>query len=242
MLETKNLTTYHGRVKAINGINLKMNNGEIIAIIGANGAGKTTLLETIAGINRPEKGEVLYNNENLTKVPSYKMVSKGIALVPEGRQIFANLTVRENLILGMYSKYRKEKNNIKDKIDKMIEMFPGLKKHLKNTAGNLSGGEQQMLAIARALMSDPKVILLDEPSVGLAPIIVKEILTTMEKIRDELGAMMILVEQNVKAALSVADRGYVMNRGKIVLEGNAKELMENPLVKSTYLGYADSAG
>ncbi|WP_099361614.1 ABC transporter ATP-binding protein [Fredinandcohnia onubensis] len=239
-LRTINLTTYHGRVKGIDGINLVVNPGEIISIIGANGAGKSTLLGTISGIYKPTDGEVFYNDTSLTRVKSHKVVEQGISLVPEGRQIFSNLTVKENLILGMYFKYRKEKQIVSTKIDRMIEMFPGLQKHMNSVAGTLSGGEQQMLAIARALMSDPKVILLDEPSMGLAPLIVKEILDIMKQIRDEFGAMVILVEQNVKAALSVADRAYVMDRGKFVLEGRANELIQNPLVQSTYLGYTEN--
>lgn len=240
ILRTTNLTTYHGRVRGIDGINLVVNPGEIISIIGANGAGKSTLLGTISGIYKPTEGEVFYNESAITKVKSHKVVEQGISLVPEGRQIFSNLTVKENLILGMYFKYRKEKQLVASKIDRMIKMFPGLLKHMDSIAGTLSGGEQQMLAIARALMSDPKVILLDEPSMGLAPLIVKEILDIMKQIRDEFGAMVILVEQNVKAALSVADRAYVMDRGKFVLEGRADELIQNPLVQSTYLGYTEN--
>ncbi|MEH7225425.1 ABC transporter ATP-binding protein [Bacillus sp. JJ1566] len=239
-LRTTNLTTYHGRVRGIDGINLVVNPGEIISIIGANGAGKSTLLGTISGIYKPSEGDVFYEEVAISKLKAHKVIESGIALVPEGRQIFSNLTVKENLMLGMYFKYRKEKQLVATKIDRMIEMFPGLNKHINSVAGTLSGGEQQMLAIARALMSDPKVILLDEPSMGLAPLIVKEILDIMKKIRDEFGAMVILVEQNVKAALSVADRAYVMDRGKFVLEGKADELIQNPLVQSTYLGYTEN--
>ncbi|KAB2330454.1 ABC transporter ATP-binding protein [Cytobacillus depressus] len=236
-LQIKNLTTYHGRIKAIDRVNLHINEGEIVSIIGANGAGKSTLLGTIAGIYKASEGEITIGNQSITNIKGHKVVQNGVALVPEGRQIFSSLSVKENLILGMYAKYRKEKHLVASKIESMLKMFPGLVKHMNNTAGNMSGGEQQMLAIARALMSDPKIILLDEPSMGLAPLIVKEILAIMEEIRANLGAMVILVEQNVKAALSVADRAYVMDRGQFVLEGSADELLRNPQVQSTYLGY-----
>ena len=236
MLEVKNITTYHGRIKAIENINLHVEDGEIVSIIGANGAGKSTLLGTIAGMYKPTSGEITLDDKKISHLPDYKVIRQGVSLVPEGRQIFSSLSVRENLVLGMYYNYKKEKKQVQTKIDTMMEMFPGLVKHLHNTAGNLSGGEQQMLAIARSLMSDPKVILLDEPSMGLAPLIVKEILDIMKKIRDDLGTKVILVEQNVKAALTVANRAYVMERGEFVLQGEASELISNPLVQSTYLG------
>jgi branched-chain amino acid transport system ATP-binding protein len=237
MLQVTDLETYHGRIRAVNRVSLHVNEGEIVSIIGANGAGKSTLLGTLAGLYRPARGEVRLGGERLDKLPPNKVVRKGLSLVPEGRQIFSTLTVRENLVLGMYHKYRKEKKMLEPKIEAMMELFPGLKKHYKNVAGNMSGGEQQMLAIARGLMSDPKVILLDEPSMGLAPMIVKEILDTLRRIRDEMGTMVLLVEQNVKAALKVGDRAYVMDRGQFVLEGKAADLLNDPQVQSTYLGH-----
>ena len=237
MLRVTDLETYHGRIRAVNRVSLQVNKGEIVSIIGANGAGKSTLLGTLAGLYRPTRGEIWLEGERLDKLPSHKVVRKGLSLVPEGRQIFSSLTVRENLILGMYHKYRRERNKVESKIEAMMELFPGLKKHYKNIAGNMSGGEQQMLAIARGLMSDPKVILLDEPSMGLAPMIVKEILDTLKRIRDEMGTMVLLVEQNVQAALKVGDRAYVMDRGEFVMEGKASDLLNDPKVQSTYLGH-----
>lgn len=242
MLQVTGLETYHGRIRAVNRVSLHVNKGEIVTIIGANGAGKSTLLGTLAGLYRPTSGEIRLGEERLDKMPSHKVVRQGLSLVPEGRQIFSSLSVRENLVLGMYYKYRKEKRLLESKIESMMELFPGLKKHYKNAAGNMSGGEQQMLAIARGLMSDPKVILLDEPSMGLAPMIVKEILDTLVKIRDELGTMVLLVEQNVKAALRVGDRAYVMDRGEFVLQGNAADLLNDPQVQSTYLGHGREEG
>jgi branched-chain amino acid transport system ATP-binding protein len=237
MLQVKQLVTYHGRIRVLNSLSLYVNKGEIVSIIGANGAGKSTLLGTLAGLYKATEGEVLLDGENLTGLPANKVVRHGLSLVPERRQIFSNLTVRENLILGMYYKYRKEKHLINFKLEQMIELFPGLKKHMTNLGGNLSGGEQQMLAIGRGLMSDPKIILLDEPSMGLAPMIVKEILEIMRRIREELGMMVILVEQNVKAALKVGDRAYVMDRGEFILEGSSAEILDDPMVQSTYLGH-----
>jgi len=237
MLQVTDLETYHGHIRAVNRVSLQVNKGEIVSIIGANGAGKSTLLGTLAGMYRPARGEIWLEGERLDKLPSHKVVRKGLSLVPEGRQIFSSLTVRENLILGMYHKYRRERSKVEPKIEAMMELFPGLKKHYKNIAGNMSGGEQQMLAIARGLMSDPKVILLDEPSMGLAPMIVKEILDTLKRIRDEMGTMVLLVEQNVQAALKVGDRAYVMDRGEFVMEGKASDLLNDPKVQSTYLGH-----
>jgi len=241
MLQVNELVTYHGQIRALNRVNLRVEQGEIVSIIGANGAGKSTLLGTLAGLYRPSEGEIKLGEERLDRLPSNKVVRKGLSLVPEGRQVFSTLTVRENLMLGMYYKYQKEKKQLEPKIEEMMEMFPGLKKHYKNAAGNMSGGEQQMLAIARGLMSNPKVILLDEPSMGLAPMIVREILDTLCKIRDDLGTMVLLVEQNVKAALKVGDRAYVMDRGQFVLEGKASDLLHDPLVQSTYLGHGRDA-
>lgn len=237
MLQVKNVTTYHGRIRALNSVSLYVDHGEIVSIIGANGAGKSTLLGTLAGLNSTQQGEVYLNGTSLIGMPAYQVVQHGISLVPEGRQIFPSLTVLENLILGMYHKYRQEKKMVHGKIEKMLEMFPSLQKHLYRPGGNLSGGEQQMLAIARGLMSDPKIIMLDEPSMGLAPLIVQEILNILQRIRNELGTSVILVEQNVKAALTVGNRAYVLDKGSFVLEGKAADVMANSLVQSTYLGH-----
>lgn len=236
-LLVENLSTFHGKIRALHKINFHVGDREIVSIIGANGAGKSTLLGTIAGLYKPCEGKITLNGKNITNLPAYKVVRNGVSLVPEGRQIFSSLSVKENLILGMFHKYRKEREMVREKIESMLEMFPGLKKHINSTAGNLSGGEQQMLAIARSLMSNPEVILLDEPSMGLAPIIVKEIMDIMNKIKKELGTKVVLVEQNIKAALNVADRVYVMDQGKFVLEGNADELLHNPIIQKTYLGH-----
>ncbi|WP_318503189.1 ABC transporter ATP-binding protein [Bacillus sp. T3] len=236
MLKVQDLTTHIGKIEILHGVNVQVNKGEIVAIIGANGAGKSTLLNTLGGLYRPTSGTVMLDDKVMNKYPAHKVVGKGLSLVPEGRQIFTNLTVKENLMLGMYSKYYKEKNLAQDNLTKILDMFPGLKKHLNNIGGNLSGGEQQMLAIGRGLMSNPKIILLDEPSMGLAPKIVNEILDTLKVIKNDLGTMIILVEQNVKAALKVADRAYVMDQGNIILHGSSEEIAANPQVMSAYLG------
>jgi branched-chain amino acid transport system ATP-binding protein len=236
MLRVENLSTRIGKIQILHSIHLEVNKGEIVSVIGANGAGKSTFLNTLAGIYIPYEGKVTLDGETISGYPSYKVVGKGLALVPEGRQIFSNLTVEENLLLGMYSKYFKEKKRAKENIEKVLEMFPGLKKHLHNLGGNLSGGEQQMLAIGRGLMSNPKIILLDEPSMGLAPMIVKEILDNLIVIKQQLGTMVILVEQNVKAALQVSDRVYVMDQGRFILSGTGEEISNNSQVQSAYLG------
>lgn len=236
MLQANGITAYHGRIRALHQVSLSVHPGEMVSIIGANGAGKSTLLGVLAGLYKPAQGEILLGKDRIEHLPAHQVVHKGISLVPEGRQVFTSLSVRENLILGMYHKYKREKHTVESKLEAMLEMFPGLKKHYKSAAGNMSGGEQQMLAIARGLMADPKIILLDEPSMGLAPFIVKEILVILQRIRDDLGTMVILVEQNVKAALKVADRVYVMDRGTFVLEGKPSDLLYDPMVQKTYLG------
>ncbi|MFS0644124.1 ABC transporter ATP-binding protein [Siminovitchia sp. 179-K 8D1 HS] len=236
MFQVENLSTSIGKIQILHSIDFHVNEGEIISIIGANGAGKSTLLNTLAGLYRSFEGKVTLRDEVITGLPAYKVVGKGLSLVPEGRQVFPNLTVKENLLLGIYTKYYKDKNLVNKNLEKMLELFPGLKKHYNNLGGNLSGGEQQMLAIARGLMSNPKIILLDEPSMGLAPIIVAEILDILEIIKKEMGTMVILVEQNVRAALKVADRAYVMDQGRFIMDGPRDEISANPLVKSAYLG------
>lgn len=236
MLSVQGLSTHIGKIQILHDIDFHVNKGEIVAIIGANGAGKSTLLNTLAGLIQPSGGSVTLEDEMISGYPANKVVGKGLSLVPEGRQVFSNLTVKENLLLGMFSKYYKNKNLAYENLNKMIEMFPNLNKHLHNLGGNLSGGEQQMLAVARGLMSNPKIILLDEPSMGLAPLVVKEILDALVVIKEQLGTMVILVEQNVKAALKVADRTYVIDQGRILLNGTREEISSNPQVMSAYLG------
>ncbi|EKN67298.1 amino acid/amide ABC transporter ATP-binding protein 2, HAAT family [Schinkia azotoformans MEV2011] len=236
MLNVQGLSTHIGKIQILHDIDFHVNKGEIVAIIGANGAGKSTLLNTLAGLIQPSAGTVTLEDEVISGFPANKVVGKGLSLVPEGRQVFSNLTVKENLLLGMFSKYYKNKNLAYENLNKMIEMFPNLNKHLHNLGGNLSGGEQQMLAVARGLMSNPKIILLDEPSMGLAPLVVKEILDALVVIKEQLGTMVILVEQNVKAALKVADRAYVIDQGRILLNGTREEISSNPQVMSAYLG------
>ena len=236
MLVVQGLCTHIGKIQILHDIDFQVNKGEIVAIIGANGAGKSTLLNTLAGLYRPTAGKVTLDGEVISGNQAFKVVKKGLSLVPEGRQIFSNLTVKENLMLGMFSKYYKEKKLSSENLTKILDMFPGLKKHLNNLGGNLSGGEQQMLAIGRGLMSNPKIILLDEPSMGLAPKIVNEILDTLVIIKEDLGTMVILVEQNVKAALKVSDKAYVLDQGKIILNGTREEISANPQVMSAYLG------
>lgn len=236
MLVVQGLCTHIGKIQILHDIDFQVNKGEIVSIIGANGAGKSTLLNTLAGLYRPTAGTVILDGEVISGNQAFKVVKKGLSLVPEGRQIFSNLTVKENLMLGMFSKYYKEKKLVSENLTKILDMFPGLKKHLNNLGGNLSGGEQQMLAIGRGLMSNPKIILLDEPSMGLAPKIVNEILDTLVIIKEDLGTMIILVEQNVKAALKVSDKAYVLDQGKIILNGTREEISANPQVMSAYLG------
>lgn len=236
MLRVEGLSTQIGNIQILHSLDFHVNKGEIVAIIGANGAGKTTLLNTLAGLYNLSSGTVTLDGEEVSGYPAYKVVGKGLSLVPEGRQVFPNLTVKENLLLGMYTKFYKEKNKVNENLTKILDMFPGLQKHLHNLGGNLSGGEQQMLAIGRGLMSNPKIILLDEPSMGLAPLIVKEILDNLMVIKEELGTMVILVEQNVKAALKVADRAYVLDQGRFILNGTRDEISSNPQVMSAYLG------
>ncbi|AYA75573.1 branched-chain amino acid ABC transporter ATP-binding protein [Bacillus sp. Y1] len=236
MLKVDGLSTHIGKIKILHEINFEVGKGQIVSIIGANGAGKSTLLNTLAGLYRPTSGTITLENEVISGYPANKVVEKGLSLVPEGRQIFSNLTVKENLLLGMFSKYYKEKKLAEENLTKILDMFPGLKKHLKNLGGNLSGGEQQMLAIGRGLMSNPKIILLDEPSMGLAPKIVNEILDTLMIIKEDLGTMVILVEQNVKAALKVCDQAYVIDQGRMIINGTRDEISSNPQVISAYLG------
>ena len=232
MLEVKDLEVYYGVIQAIKGVSFQVNQGEVIALIGANGAGKTTILHTVTGLLSPKRGSVVFEGKEITKVPAHKIVSMGMAHVPEGRRVFAELSVYENLKMGAYT--RKDKKEIEESLANVYKRFPRLEERKNQMAGTLSGGEQQMLAMGRALMSKPKIILMDEPSMGLSPIMVNEIFDIIRAV-SESGTTVLLVEQNAKKALSIADRAYVLETGKIVLEGNARELMEDPKVKSAYL-------
>ncbi len=233
MLELRNIHTFYGKIEALKGINLKVKRGEIVCLIGANGAGKTTTLLTISGIVKPKVGDVIFNEESINNYSPDKIVKSGIVHVPEGRRIFPELTVEENLILGAY--IQKDKQKIKENLEKVFTLFPILKERYKQLGGTMSGGEQQMLAIARGLMSEPKILLLDEPSLGLAPKIVEKIFEIITEINSE-GTPILLVEQNANLALQISTRGYVIETGKIILEGSSKELLNNDEVKKAYLG------
>ena len=233
MLEIKDLEVYYGMIQAIKGVSFDVNEGEVIALIGANGAGKTTILHTITGLINAQKGSVWFEGKDITKVPAHKIVSMGMAHVPEGRRVFANLTVLQNLKMGAYT--RKDKTEIEQTLDSIYKRFPRLMERQNQFAGTLSGGEQQMLAMGRALMSHPKIILMDEPSMGLSPIFVNEIFDIIKSVSAS-GTTVLLVEQNEKKALSIADRAYVLETGKIVLSGKASELLNNDSIKKAYLG------
>ena len=233
MLEVKDLEVYYGMIQAIKGISFEVNKGEVIALIGANGAGKTTTLHTITGLLSPKKGSVMFERKDITKIPAHKIVSMGMAHVPEGRRVFADLSVYENLKLGAYT--RKDKENLNKDLENIYKRFPRLAERKNQSAGTLSGGEQQMLAMGRALMSKPSIILMDEPSMGLSPILVNEIFDIIESI-SKSGTTVLLVEQNAKKALSIADRAYVLETGKIVTSGKASELLEDDSIKKAYLG------
>lgn len=242
MLEIKNLQVSYGMIQAIKGISFEVNEGEVIALIGANGAGKTTILHTITGLVSAKEGSIQFEakekdgstkNYDLRKTPAHKIVSLGMAHVPEGRRIFAELTVLDNLMMGAYT--RTDKKEIEETLQTVYKRFPRLEERKKQIAGTLSGGEQQMLAMGRALMSHPKIMLLDEPSMGLSPIFVSEIFDIIKEI-SKSGTTVLLVEQNAKKALSIANRAYVLETGKIVLEGNANDLMNDDSVKKAYLG------
>lgn len=233
MLKVNDLQVYYGVIQALKGISFEVNEGEVIALIGANGAGKTTILHTITGLIEAKAGSVEFEGKDITKMPGHKIVTLGMAHVPEGRRVFADLTVYENLKMGAYT--RTDKNEIAQSLEMVYKRFPRLKERKNQLAGTLSGGEQQMLAMGRALMSKPKIILMDEPSMGLSPIFVNEIFDIIREV-SEAGTTVLLVEQNAKKALSIADRAYVLETGNIVLEGDAKELMNDESVKKAYLG------
>ncbi len=233
MLKVKDLNVFYGAIHALKGISFEVNQGEIVSLIGANGAGKTTTLHSVSGLIKSSSGLVEFMGKNITNMTADKIVKVGLGHIPEGRRVFQNLTVHENLELGAFAV--KDKNFIKNEYDKIMTLFPRLKERRKQLAGTLSGGEQQMLAMGRALMSNPKMLLLDEPSMGLAPIIVKSIFDIIKACNDE-GMTILLVEQNAKMALSISDRAYVLETGKISMEGNASELLNDENVKKAYLG------
>lgn len=233
MLKLDNINLYYGVIHALKNISLEVEQGEIVTLIGANGAGKTSTLRAISGLEPIKSGNITFKGSPLNKVPSNKIVSLGLSHVPEGRRVFPELTVMENLELGAY--LRKDKAGIKQDLEIVFSKFPRLKEREKQAAGTLSGGEQQMLAIGRALMNRPEMLLLDEPSMGLAPLVVKDIFNTIVEI-NKSGTTILLVEQNANMALSIADRAYVLETGKIVLSGDAKELLEDDSIKSAYLG------
>ena len=233
MLEIKDIEVFYGVIQAIKGISFEVNEGEVIALIGANGAGKTTILHTITGLLSPKKGSVIFEGKDITKVPAHKIVSLGMAHVPEGRRVFAELSVYQNLKMGAYT--RKDKAEIAQTLEMVYKRFPRLEERKNQMAGTLSGGEQQMLAMGRALMSRPRIILMDEPSMGLSPIFVNEIFDIIREV-SEGGTTVLLVEQNAKKALAIADRAYVLETGKIVLDGKAEDLLNDDSVKKAYLG------
>lgn len=233
MLEVKDLEVYYGVIQAIKGISFHVEEGEVIALIGANGAGKTTTLQTITGMLNAQAGSIQFEGTELTKIPGHKIVSMGMAHVPEGRRVFAQLSVLENLKLGAYT--RKDKTEIEESLKRVYKSFPRLEERKNQLAGTLSGGEQQMLAMGRALMSQPKIILMDEPSMGLSPIFVNEIFDIIKSV-SESGTTVLLVEQNAKKALSIADRAYVLETGRITLEGKASDLLHDESVQKAYLG------
>ncbi|MBI5102114.1 MAG: ABC transporter ATP-binding protein [Nitrospirae bacterium] len=236
MLRIKNLDAGYGKLKVLRRISMHVSPGEIVTIIGANGAGKTTLLHAISGLLKNRSGEILFDKREIGSLPPEKIVFLGCSLVPEGRQVFAAMTVLENLLLGSYVQQKQNRDyKVQDQLQKMYELFPRLKERRQQLAGTLSGGEQQMLAIARALMAKPKLIMMDEPSMGLAPLIVKDIFSIVGRLREE-GNTVLLIEQNAKAALGIADRGYVLETGRIILEENADELLLNRDVQRAYLG------
>jgi len=236
VLKVRNISSFYGEIQALRNVSLHIQRGEIVCLIGANGAGKTTLLNTICGLLVPKEGEIVFEDVPIQGRSPEEIVQLGISQVPEGRQVFSHHTVKENLELGAYFRYRREaRSEIKKDMERVYELFPILKERSKQLAGTLSGGEQQMLAIGRALMSKPKLLLLDEPSMGLAPLVMQEIFKTLLRLREQ-GTTILLVEQNAKAALAISDRAYVLETGRLVLQGDAQELINDPEVKRAYLG------
>lgn len=233
MLTIKNLNVYYGAIHAVKDLNMEVGDGEIVTLIGSNGAGKSTTLHTISGLIKPRTGSILYKGKEIVGIPAHKLVGQGLVQVPEGRHVFAEMTVMENLDMGAY--LRTDKDGIARDKEKVFEKFPRLKERISQTAGTLSGGEQQMLAMGRALMSRPQLLILDEPSMGLAPLLVREIFSIIKEINSE-GTTVLLVEQNANMALSIADRAYVLETGRVVLSGTAAELAASEAVQKAYLG------
>ncbi len=233
MLELKNLHAYYGAIEALKGISLKVKKGEIVTLIGANGSGKTTTLKAISGLIKDLKGEVIFKGESLIPLPPHQIVSRGVSLVPEGRRIFGNLTVKENLLMGAF--LEKKKEVVAERMEKVFTVFPRLKERENQLGGTLSGGEQQMLAIGRALMANPEILLLDEPSLGLAPFLVQEIFKVIQEI-NKMGTTILLVEQNAHLALKISQRAYVLEVGRLVMEGDSAELIKKEEIKKAYLG------
>ena len=232
ILKVDDINVWYGSIHAIKGVSFEVNEGEIVTLIGANGAGKSTTLNTVSGLLHSKTGSITFQGENLAKVPPHKIVEKGLAQVPEGRRVFLQMTVQENLEMGAYTQ---PGGGVAQDLEMVYELFPRLKERFKQVAGTLSGGEQQMLAMGRALMSHPKLLMMDEPSMGLAPILVEQIFEIIQNLHEN-GSTILLVEQNAQAALSIADRGYVLETGKIVTTGTGKELLASPAIKKAYLG------
>ena len=235
LLELSKLRVAYGGIQAVKGIDLVVRQGELVCLIGANGAGKTTTLKGITGLQPVSSGQVLYEGEDITGRPAFQLVRKGLSMVPEGRGVFGALTIEENLAMGAYSRH--DRNSVRQDVERVFGLFPRLKERQRQTAGTLSGGEQQMLAMGRAIMSRPKLLLLDEPSMGLAPLMVQKVFETVLAIADE-GVTILLIEQNAKLALEVSHRGYVMESGAITLSGEARDLLSDPKVRAAYLGEA----
>lgn len=241
ILEIKDVSYSYGPIKALDHISFEVNKGEIVALLGANGAGKTTVLKNISGLLKPTAGQIFFKNEEITRLEAEKIVEKRLILVPEHRQVFSTLSVIDNLYLGAFHHYKKSgKKEIEQDIEKVFGLFPILKERKDQLGGTLSGGQQQMLAIARAIMSKPELLLLDEPSLGLAPLIVKEVLEYVKQLRDEFEVTVLLIEQNVSASLKIADRGYVMSHGSIIKQGDSINLLNDPEIKEAFLGHTVS--
>lgn len=234
LLEVHDVHAYYGNIHALKGISLTVNKGEIVSLIGSNGAGKTTTLRTISGLLQPSQGHVKFNDENIIDYPPHELIPKGVVMVPEGRGVFAKMTVEENLELGAFR--RNDKKVIRTDLERIYNLFPRLAERKRQISGTMSGGEQQMLAMGRAMMARPKLLLLDEPSMGLAPILVETVFDTVKEINEQEGVTVLLVEQNAHMSLQISHRGYVLQTGEIVIEGGAKELQKNEKVQKAYLG------
>ncbi len=232
MLKIEHVDTYYGTVKCLMDVSLEVKKGEIVSLLGSNGAGKTTTIKTVLGLVRPKTGKVVFEGVEISKVKTPDIIKNGISVVPEGRRVFPKMTVRENLIMGAY--FLNDKRELEKRMDKMFELFPRLHERINQLAGTLSGGEQQMLAVGRALMGKPRLLMLDEPSLGLAPILVEEVFEVIQKIRKS-GVTVLLVEQNAKKALEISDRGYVLQKGQIIFQGPSKELLDSKEIKEAYL-------